>query len=134
MLPLTLDPPLILTPGATVHLLFTLTGPNALTALTQQSVLPISQGLLPLLGLVVGASTVLGLCMAWRRRRGFSALLIVCMLGWSLILSSCDGDGKDKATFTVTLPANGMRCEGDITGAFTVPDAPLVGAKVTIRR
>ena len=133
VLPLTLDPPLALTPGTTVHLLFTLTGPRAPAALTQQSVLPIPQSLLPVLGLVVGASTVLGLFMAWRRRRGFSVLLIVCMVGWSFILTSCDGD-ENKVTFTVTLPANGLQCEGDLTGPFSVPAAPLVGAKVTIRR
>ena len=129
---LTFDPPLVLTPGATVSLLFTLTGPSALTAQMQQSILPTSQGVVPLVGLVVGVSTVLGIFMAWRRRRGFWALLIVCMLGWSLVFAGCHD--IDKVTFTVTLPANGLRCEGDITGAFTVPDAPLVGAKVTMRR
>jgi len=52
------------------------------------------------------------------------------------VFAGCDGDDDEAnaVTFTVTLPANGLRCEGDITGAFTVPDAPLVGAQVIMVR
>jgi uncharacterized repeat protein (TIGR01451 family) len=134
VLTLTLDSPRALVPGVTTHLLVTLTGPRAATTPMQLAVLPLPRGLQSLLGWGVGAASVLGLFLAWRRRRGLSALLILLILGWGLVLSSCYGDGPDTVTFNVTLPANGLQCVGDTTGLFTVPAAPLVGATVIATR
>lgn len=128
---LTFEPPFTLTPGETSHFLVTLTGPRAVNMPMQLGLLTIPTGIPPLLIWGMISASALGLILAGRQRRGGVALLILFVLVSGLALSSCINDDLDEVTFTVTLPTNGLLCEGEITGSFTVPEALIEGATVT---
>jgi hypothetical protein len=55
------------------------------------------------------------------------------------MLTSCDifddddnGQGNNTLTFRVSIPAEGMTGQGDVSGPLTAPAVPLRGASVRI--
>jgi phospholipase/lecithinase/hemolysin len=87
--------------------------------------------LFPVLGLV---------CLGWQQRRrwrGVGIFLLCC----SIVLMSGDAidqhenaNNEDTLSFTVTLPARGMRGYSATSGALTAPAVAIAGAAVRLRR
>jgi outer membrane lipase/esterase len=143
-IPLEVTPPLDIPATATTHLvvLLDINGPApglAMRAATprQPPSATITRTawlamLLPGLGLV---------CPLWqqrlRRHRWWRAgMFLLCC---SLILTSCDilddqnnGNGNNALTFGVSIPAQGMAGQGEVSGPLTAPTVPLSGASVRV--
>jgi outer membrane lipase/esterase len=115
-------------PAAGVAMRATIPGQTPGATITRTAWLAV---LLPGLGLV---------CLPWQqrwRKRWLSAgIFLLCC---SLMLTSCDlfddddnGQGNNALTFRVSIPAEGMMGQGEVSGPLTAPALPLAGASVRV--
>ena len=143
-MPLEVTPPLDIPAISTTYLVVLLDINNPTTGLAMHAATPRETPgatitrtawlavLLPGLGLM---------CPLWqqrlRRKRWLSVgIFLLCC---SLILTSCDiiddhtnGSGNDSLTFGVSIPAQGMTGQGEVSGPLTAPAVSLPGASVRV--
>jgi hypothetical protein len=124
-------PPLLVPADTTTHLLVAveLSRGDGRTRTVPLSVFPPTVP--PWLGGGLGLLAVLYACLR-RRPRTLRVMLLLCMLGCVLFLTSCPEDGDDVLTATVVLPAQGVTGESETSGPLSGPTRPLRGASVFI--
>jgi hypothetical protein len=84
----------------------------------------------PWLGVGLGLLAVL--YARFRRQHTLRVLLLLCLLGCVLFLTSCPDERDDVLTATVVLPARGVAGESETAVAVRGPITPLRGASVLI--
>jgi hypothetical protein len=124
-------PPLLVPADTTTHLLVAveLSRSDGRPRTVPLSILPPTVP--PWLGGGLGLLAVLYACLR-RRPRTLRVMLLLCMLGCVLFLTSCPNDGDDMLTATVVLPVQGVTGESETSGAVSGPTRPLRGASVLI--
>jgi outer membrane lipase/esterase len=140
-IPLEVTPPLDIAAISTAHLvvLLDINSPAAGVAMRARQTPSATitrtawlAALLPGLGL---------LCLPWQQRQRRSRWLSagIFLLCCSLMLTSCDifddddnSQGNNTLTFRVSIPAEGMTGQGDVSGPLTAPAISLPGASVSV--
>jgi hypothetical protein len=128
--PLQFTPPLLVPADTTTHLLVAVefARGNGRTRTVPLAVFP--PPVSPWLG--VGLGLLMVLYTRLRRQQTLRVLLLLCLLGCVLFLTSCPDERDDVLTATVVLPARGVTGESAISGPVRGPTAPLRGASVLI--
>jgi hypothetical protein len=80
----------------------------------------------------VGLGLLAVLSTRLRRQHTLRVLLLLCLVGCVLFLTSCPDDGDDILTATMVLPAQGVTGESETSGPVSGPTRPLRGASVLI--
>ena len=128
--PLQFTPPLLVPADTTTHLLVAVEFFRG-DGRTRTVPLAVFPPTVPLwLGIGLGLLAVL--YARFRRQYTLRIVLLLCLLGCVLFLTSCPQDGDDLLTATVVLPAHGLTGESEVSGLVSGPTAPLRGASVLI--
>jgi hypothetical protein len=128
--PLPFTPPLLVPADTTAHLLVAVefASGGGRTRTVPLAVFP--PAVPPWLGVGLGLLAVLSARL--RRRQTLRVLLLLCLLGCVLLLTSCPNDGDNVLTATVVLPAQGVTGESTLSGPVSGPTRLLRGASVLI--